>query len=474
MELQPKLHMKQTQQLIMTPRLQQALKLLQLPTMELEQILKQEVLLNPMLEMVDEYEEKQEIDESGEENDSDTPESEAEEQTKEDPLEEYFEKFDDPDTYYSKEEREEKEHYERTPVYIPQFQESLLSQLRMTSLNEEELMIGDYIIGNLDDSGYLLCCTVQDIAEDLDVDESMVEKVLEVIQNFEPSGVGARNLRECLLIQLRKKGFEGSLPWILVSDHFEEIEKNRYSQLIKTLKTTSEEMSEARDIIRNLNPKPGESDASGENRYVIPDLIVERIEDNYIVYLNDKNVPRLQVNRAYKSLLKSPNNSNDDTRAYLNEKFQSAKWLIKTIEQRRQTMLKVMNYIVKHQQDFFEKGINYLRPLTLAEVADSIGMHESTVSRVTNNKYVQTPRGVFELKFFFSSSINTQDGNAIAARSAKQRILDLIQSEDPKKPYSDQEIVKALKKEGIVIARRTVAKYRDQLKILPARLRKIL
>ena len=233
-------------------------------------------------------------------------------------------------------------------------------------------------------------------------------------------------------------------------------------------------MTEARDVIRKLEPKPGYIYATSESRYVIPDLIVERVEDVYLVYLNDKNVPRLQVNRAYRNLLKTGRYSDGDTKAYISEKLNSAKWLIKTIEQRRQTMLKVMNYIVRHQEDFFEKGINFLRPLTLVEVADAIGMHESTVSRVTNSKYVQTPRGVFQLKFFFSSSINTQDGNAIAARSAKQQILDLVQAEDARKPFSDQEIVKKLKEKGIVIARRTVAKYREQLKILPARLRKVM
>ena len=350
----------------------------------------------------------------------------------------------------------------------------MLSQLRLTRIDTDMMRIGEYLIGNLDESGYLGCCTVEGIAEDLEVDIEDVEKTLKIIQSFEPPGIGARDLRECLLIQLERKGMEDTLAWILVKDHFAEIEKNRYSQLVRTLKVTTEEMTEARDVIRKLEPKPGYIYATSESRYVIPDLIVERVEDVYLVYLNDKNVPRLQVNRAYRNLLKTGRYSDGDTKAYISEKLNSAKWLIKTIEQRRQTMLKVMNYIVRHQEDFFEKGINFLRPLTLVEVADAIGMHESTVSRVTNSKYVQTPRGVFQLKFFFSSSINTQDGNAIAARSAKQQILDLVQAEDARKPFSDQEIVKKLKEKGIVIARRTVAKYREQLKILPARLRKVM
>jgi len=434
--------------------------------------LKQEILLNPMLELVEENDERQEEEKQEEEKQEE--EKQEEEKQTEDPIEEYFDKFDDPDTYYSREEREEKEFYEKTPIYLPHFQEYLLSQLRLTRIDTDMMRIGEYLIGNLDESGYLGCCTVEGIAEDLEVDIEDVEKTLKIIQSFEPPGIGARDLRECLLIQLERKGMEDTLAWILVKDHFAEIEKNRYSQLVRTLKVTTEEMTEARDVIRKLEPKPGYIYATSESRYVIPDLIVERVEDVYLVYLNDKNVPRLQVNRAYRNLLKTGRYSDGDTKAYISEKLNSAKWLIKTIEQRRQTMLKVMNYIVRHQEDFFEKGINFLRPLTLVEVADAIGMHESTVSRVTNSKYVQTPRGVFQLKFFFSSSINTQDGNAIAARSAKQQILDLVQAEDARKPFSDQEIVKKLKEKGIVIARRTVAKYREQLKILPARLRKVM
>ena len=469
MDLQPKLQLKQMQQLIMTPRLQQALKLLQLPTLELELKLKQEILLNPMLEIVEELDDRQENEEQ-----EDEKEGENEEKQEVDPIEEYFEKFDDPSSYYSREEREEKEYYEKTPIYFPHFHEYLLSQLRLTGIDAEMTRIGEYIIGNLDESGYLICCTVEGIAEDLEVDVCDVEKILTIIQLFEPPGIGARNLRECLLIQLQRREMEDTLTWVLVHDYFTEIEKNKYSQLIRILKVTAEEMTKAREVVRKLEPKPGLIYSPGESRYVIPDLIVERVEDSYLVYLNDKNVPRLHVNRAYRNLLKSDRHSNDDTKAYISEKLNSAKWLIKTIEQRRQTMLKVMNYIVKHQEDFFDKGINYLLPLTLVEVADAIGMHESTVSRVTNSKYVQTPRGVFQLKFFFSSAINTQDGNAIAAKSAKQQILDLVNTEDPRKPLSDQEIVIKLKERGVIIARRTIAKYREQLKILPARLRKAI
>jgi len=298
-----------------------------------------------------------------------------------------------------------------------------------------------------------------------------------VVQALEPVGVGARDLRECLLIQLETRGEKDTLVWRLIATQFDNLVNRRFPEIARQLKCTVEEVQETADIVATLNPRPGLEVSAEDPKYVVPDLLVERVEEEYVVLLNDRNVPRLRISSAYESVLREKKKSElkgneNKTREYIQGKLNSARWLIQTIEQRRRTMIKVMNCIIREQREFFDKGIAFLRPLTLQQVARQIDMHESTVSRVCSAKYVQTPRGVFELKFFFSSGLETEDGEDVSARTAKDIINTLIAEEDKKEPLSDQRIADLLHEKGLRIARRTVAKYREQLGLLPARFRR--
>lgn len=462
MEMKMGMRLGMQQKLVMTPRLQQALKLLQMPTQELQQVLRQEILQNPLLEEVDEIEENLEDEAPGEE--------EAEEDEEQEDWDEFFENAFGAGGGQS--EIEEREDFlERVPVAKSTFSEHLMSQLRLVTDDEETLRIGEYIIGNLDDSGYLVC-PVEDIARTFHTDVDRVESVLEVIQNFDPPGVGARDLKECLMIQLTARELEDSLAAKIVQDHFEEFKQKKYLDISKKLKISLKEVQAQASVIGSLNPKPGLDIFAEGPKYVIPDLIVERVGEKFVVYLNDRNVPTLRISQSYRSELQGDHEISEETKSFIQGRLKNAKWLIQTIEQRRRTMIKVMESIVEAQREFFEKGASALRPLTLQQVASKIGMHESTVSRVTTNKYVQTPRGVFELKYFFSSALNTESGGEVSAKSAKLRIREIIDRENAKKPLSDQKIADLLKEDGLIIARRTVAKYREQLGILPARHRK--
>jgi len=309
------------------------------------------------------------------------------------------------------------------------------------------------------------------------VTPELVEEALFMIQKLDPAGVGARNLRECLLIQLEAKGEEGTLPWKIVNDHFDHLVNRRFPEIARQLRCSLEDVQGAADSIATLNPRPGLQVSAEDPKYVTPDLLVERVDDDYVVLLNDRHLPRLRISSAYEGVLrdkkKSEMNADEQkTREYIQGKLNSARWLIQTIEQRRKTMIKVMSCIIREQREFFDKGIAYLRPLTLQQVARQIEMHESTVSRVCSGKYVQTPRGVFELKFFFSSGLETEDGEDVSARTAKNIIKTLIDEEDKKDPLSDQRIAELLHEKGLRIARRTVAKYREQMNVLPARFRR--
>ena len=471
------------QRLVMTPKLQQALKLLQMPTLELQQVLKQEVLQNPLLEEVDDADmDEEEPAEAEEAAESQSEEQEAKSEQTEEPEEseaakkerveydDYFESgFGAGDGFANEEDRED--FVERVPVAKQSFSDYLMSQLRLVTEEERSIAIGEYIIGSLDDSGYLTC-SLREIAGTFGVTEEDAEKVLKIIQTFDPVGIGARDLKECLLIQLEAKGLGASLAARIVRDHFEEFKQKKYLDLSKALKAPLKDIQEQAQVIGSLNPKPGLDILADEPKYVIPDLVVDRVADRYIVSLNDRNVPRLRISQSYRDELQQNVELNSEAKDFIQSRLKNAKWLIQTIEQRRRTMIKVMEAIVEEQHEFFEKGVVALRPLTLQQVASKINMHESTVSRVTTNKYVQTPRGVYELKFFFSSSLSTEDGEEVSAKSAKLKIKTIIGAEDTRRPLSDQKIADILKKDGLIIARRTVAKYREQLGILPARHRK--
>ena len=474
MEMKAGLHQTMRQTLIITQRLQQALKLLQMPTLELQQALKAELERNPLLEEVDEVEEVQEIDDAKEE--SGLKESEAPEPAESTAEGEKIEWEDFwPDSSWDgpvapRTDDPGEEFYEKVPVTVKSLSEHLEEQLRLTGLGPVELAIGDYLIGSIDENGYLQT-TVDEVAETLSVPPEKVEEVLGIIQGFDPAGVAARNLQECLWIQLVQKNLQETLGGRIVQEQFDNLLNKRFSEIARSMRCTVEEVQAAGDLIATLDPRPGQEVAAEETRYVVPDLLVERVGEEYVVSLNDRNVPRLRINNAYQHILRKKSGG-DEERKFISEKLNSAKWLIQTIEQRRKTMIKVMRRIVEEQRDFFEKGVEGLHPLTLQQIANQIGMHESTVSRVTTNKYVQTPRGVFELKYFFSSGLATDEGDDVSAKAAKDKIYQLINGEDKLDPMSDQRIAEVLQESGLRIARRTVAKYREALRILPARARR--
>jgi RNA polymerase sigma-54 factor len=476
MEMKHSLNLSMRPALIMTPRLQQALKLLQVPTLELQQILKQEIMQNPLLEEVDELTENEDL--AREDSPEEAANQEAEESTEEDAVD-WSEYMQDGafDRAYIPQSETSVEFLEKIPITRTTLAESLLEQLHYLKLPENTLVIAEFLVGSLDDNGFL-ATPLEDVAEVTGEPLAECEKVLVLIQALEPVGVGARNLRECLLIQLDARGEKDTLSWRLIHDQFDNLVNRRFPEIARQLKCSVEDVQAAADVIATLNPRPGLQVSSEDPKYVVPDLIVERVDDDYVVLLNDRHVPRLRISSAYEGVLREKKKKSDGkpeenkTREYIKGKLNSARWLIQTIEQRRRTMIKVMNCIIREQREFFEKGISCLRPLTLQQVAKQIDMHESTVSRVCSGKYVQTPRGVFELKFFFSSGLETENGEDVSARTAKDTIKTLIDEEDKKEPLSDQRIAELLHKQGLRIARRTVAKYREQLRILPARFRR--
>jgi RNA polymerase sigma-54 factor len=462
MELKTGLQTTLQQRLAMTPRLQQALKLLQVPTLELQQILKQELQQNPMLEEVDEVVEAEEDKES----------KEQQEAQQEDSSVDWDEFWNDTyDSSFRGSEDRSQEFHERVPVTRVGLREMLEEQLRQSKSSSFQIAIGDFIIGCLDDDGYMRV-PVEEIARDLDVGVEEVEEVLALIQTFDPPGVAARSREECLLVQLRSRGVENPTAEAILRDHFQSFLQRRYADIAKALKITPEQVQAAADIIATLNPNPGSQITGEDPMYVIPDLIVERVNDDYEVFLNDKNVPRLRISARYREILRRNKDRKDPAGTFIQGKLNSARWLIQTIEQRRRTMVKVMRCIVDEQRDFLDKGISQLKPLTLQQVASRIGMHESTVSRVTSNKYVQTPRGVFLLKYFFSSSLERDGGEDVSAKSVRNLIKEIIDQEEKKSPLSDQAIADMLHDRGFKIARRTVAKYREQMNILSARQRR--
>ncbi|MFI5370466.1 MAG: RNA polymerase factor sigma-54 [Candidatus Eisenbacteria bacterium] len=475
MEIKHSLQLSQRPALIMTQRLQQALKLLQVPTLELQAILKQEIMQNPMLEEVDELTESEDIEreESADEKNNEEPA----EPGQEDDID-WSEYMQDGafDRAYVPQSETNPEFLEKVQVTRTTLAETLLEQLHFLDVPGRRTRIAEFLIGSLDDRGYL-STPVDVVATALGEPADEVLRALLAIQSLEPAGVGARDLRECLLIQLAARGEKDTLPWRIIHDHFDHIVNRRFPEIARQLRVSVEEVQAAADMIATLNPRPGLEVSEEDPKYVVPDLLVERVDDEYVVLLNDRNVPRLRISAAYESVLRDRKGAPKDseagkTREYIQGKLNSARWLIQTIEQRRRTMIKVMNCIIREQRDFFDKGIAGLKPLTLQQVARQIDMHESTVSRVCSGKYVQTPRGVFELKFFFSSGLETEDGDDVSARAAKDIIKTLIDEEDKKEPLSDQRIAELLHEKGLKIARRTVAKYREQLSILPARFRR--
>lgn len=443
MKLGHELILSQTQKLVLTPELRQAIELLQFTNQELKEYIDNELQENPMLE--------REQEETYESLDDEINWKEYIEQNRN-------------SGYVSEEiDRNQKEYdYTNFVSYNPELKETLLLQLNVLDIDKKELEIGHFLIESLDESGYFKS-SIDRIAKLFYTKEENVERILEMIQTFEPNGVGARDLEECLIIQLEEKGIEDELVYTVVKDHLKDIGENKLRKISDELDITLEETQKICDIIKTLNPKPGQEYGSKDRvKYITPDASIKKIDGKYTVILNDITAPRLNINNFYKNMLTQKNDKN--ATKYLSERLDSAMWVIKTIEQRRNTILKVLNAILKFQIDFFEKGEKYLKPLTLKEIAEEIDMHESTVSRTTNGKYVQTDRGLFEFKYFFSSALTTSSGD-ISSTSIKSYIEDIILEEDKKKPHSDQAISNILKEKGVKISRRTVAKYRDELEI---------
>jgi len=471
MALELRQQLKLTQQLIMTPQLQQAIKLLQLSRLELLETINQELEANPMLEEVqDEVAESEKKEEVSTES---YAEVEISEKMREDfDWETYLEEYNTgTPVLMEKDPNREWPTYDHKLTAAASLEEHLNWQLRMSDLSDEDKEIGSYIIGNLNQDGYL-DATIEEIAAMGNVGLEQVETVLAKVQLFDPPGVASRDLRECLLIQAKNLELEDDLVVRIIEDHLHYLETKNYQALVKVLKRTPEDVKQAIDIILHLDPRPGSAYNEESVQYISPDVYVLKIDGEFVILLNEDGMPKLRVSSYYKDALSHDAVLPADAKDYIQGKLRSAAWLIKSIHQRQRTLYKVTQSIIKLQQEFFEQGAGHLRPMVLRDVAEDVGMHESTISRVTSNKYMHTPHGIFELKYFFNSSINSVLGEAVASESVKDRIRQIVREEDAAKPYSDKEIVSILQQENVDIARRTVAKYREMLGILPSNKRK--
>jgi RNA polymerase sigma-54 factor len=511
-------HTSLRQELRVNPRLYQAMDMLYMPMMDLQQHLKQELLANPFLELLEPEEETPEQKDA---------EQEKEQKEKEEEMDWEEILLNGFEVGGTREQFEQLEYTEPVTVETKDMIDHLREQLQMLTLTPRQLLLAEEFLGNINEEGYLAAsldeilgsvnqlvaahvrgetgtdsgeapeaAEADPVPTDADADARMdrdaepgttlppelpsppyytmaeIEEMVGIIQRLDPPGIGARDLRECLLIQLREDKNIDSLTFRLVDEAFPDLIAHRWNDLAKRFGVEPAAVQGAADGLAKLDPKPGLKYSSQSDGYIIPDLIVDKIGTRYHVFLNDTGMPRLRLSRSYQEIARDKKKMTPENREFIASKMNSANWMIQAIEQRRQTMLKVMNFIVDRQRDFFEKGVEYLKPLTLREVAEVINMHESTVSRVTNEKYVQTPRGVLPLKFFFSSALSTASGEDASARSIRAKLQKMVAEEDSGKPLTDQQIVHLFQEQGIQIARRTVAKYRDQLGILPARMRK--
>jgi len=476
MALEMRQQLKLSQQLVMTPQLQQAIKLLQLSRMELVDLVQQELEENPLLEEGAELaeeataeEETERIREAETTTATDTssealPEVSGENEGLGDIdwktyLDGYSLGGNAADNY---EEDEDRPSFENLLTRRTTLSDHLLWQLGLSPLVGHRRAIAEEIIGNIDDDGYLQS-TLEEIATTTGYEPEQVEQVLRRVQEFDPPGVACRDLRECLLIQVRQLDMGGTLVENLLLHHATDIENRRYPVIARALGVSLDDVLGATKVISGLEPRPGRPFGQDDVHYIIPDIFVYKIDGEYIVVLNDEGLPNLRINAFYRSALSGASGIDQKAGDYIQEKMRGAVWLIKSIHQRQRTIYKVTKSIVKFQKEFFENGIEHLKPLVLRDVAEDIEMHESTISRVTTSKYVQTPQGLFELKYFFNSSISTTEGDSVASESVKSRIKEIISTESPRKPLSDQKIVELLREKGIDIARRTVTKYREML-----------
>ncbi|MEC4890135.1 MAG: RNA polymerase factor sigma-54 [Nitrospira sp.] len=497
-----RLDLKLSQKLIMTPQLQQAIKLLQLSRLELQQSLSQHLLENPLLDEVAAEAEEAEASTAEEKTESapaetaqDSPEESGTLEERGSPeefsasgWEEYFgsDRRSGGSEYPSSSSQDEFPSYEQTVAKATSLEEHLLWQLSLSGLSEREKAIGRLIIGNLDDDGYLRI-TLAEVVNGTEFSVAEAESVLRDIQTFDPTGVGARDLPECLLLQLghlgknpmgslgaRPGALKGAVVEGIVLHHLKDLEKKQYSKIAKALDVTVEEVFEATKLIGDLEPKPGRPFSNTQNYVIVPDVFVVKNEGEWVVLLNDDGLPRMRISPYYKQLMASGQGGAEETKSYLDEKLRAAQWVIRSIEQRNKTIVKVVTSIVKFQEQFFEKGVQYLKPLVLKQVAEDIGMHESTISRVTANKYMYCPQGMLELKFFFNAGLQRVDqpSDMLSSVTVREMIRKMIAEEDSQRPLKDEEIAARLKTQQVLIARRTVAKYRAEENIPSASQRK--
>jgi RNA polymerase sigma-54 factor len=459
-----------SQRLILTPSLQQAIKLLPLTTLELAEVLEQEVMENPLLEEVP-AEETMSTDQIAQEEAKDAAE-------RVDPLQDidvdkFFEDYlDDRDQRRTRAaDIPEMPPIENTLTETPDLYDHLTWQLHMAVSDELTLEIGDAIIQNLDADG-LLRASVDEVANMGPFAMDEVEKALCIIQGLDPAGVAARDLAECLRLQLKNLGLQGSPTDVMVANHMKQLQSHQYSEIGRQMGLTPDEVSHHLEIIKRLDPKPGLKYSPESSTYVTPDVFVVKEGEDYRIILNDDGLPKLRISPTYKRMLDGKEAGSEETRNYVKEKLRSALWLLKSVDQRQRTIYKVSESIIRHQRGFLDNGIAHLRPLVLRDVATDIGMHESTVSRVVANKYMHTPRGVYELRFFFHSGITSDMGEAISSVTIKDKIRKMIDVEDASRPLSDSRIAEILGRDGLPLARRTVAKYREELRIPPSNLRK--
>ncbi len=459
MAFELKQQLRQSQQLVMTPQLQQAVKMLQMNTVELVELVEQELQENPMLEIDETPPDtapttQQEIDAAEFANYLDNGAERA--------MPNFNKMSDDLPSFEASLTRDET------------LEEHVLWQLGMLELDETERAVAVFLAGSLDENGYLQIENLEETARRLEIDPAVIEKVIAYVQECEPAGVGARNLKECLLIQANRRFGNHSLPVEIISSFLHELETKNIGRIARKLNRSDDEIRDAVRLVLQLEPKPGRRYSNEESRYITPDIYVDHMEGGYVIRLNDNGLPRLKINQLYRSVARQKN-VNSDAKEFIQDKMSAATSLIKSIHQRQKTIYRVTESIFKFQREFLEKGVEHLRPLVLRDVAEDVGLHEGTVGRVTTNKYVHTPRGIFELKYFFNPGIQRNDGQAdMASESVKAEIRRLVQNEDSNNPLSDQAIVDLLKKAQINIARRTVTKYREAMGILPSNKRKQL
>jgi len=461
-------------QQVLSPQLQQSLLVLQTPLLELRNLVQQEMETNPVLEEL-----------------PDEPGSDAQnegEPSVEDNFKNEFEKLasldqewrdymaqsasSSTDGFRSSREAQDKRQFLFDSIAVQEtLQQNLLGQLNQTALNTGDRKTAELIIGNIDDNGFLQS-TAEEMTLNSGIPKEDFEKMLALIQNFYPPGVGARDLRECLLIQLKREGKESSLEYKVVSEHMDDLGRRRFPEIARRIGISVDEVQKAADNIGRLNPRPGQVFAASPQNYVLPDVTVEKVDGEYQIILNNEQIPHLRISNLYKDIIASGNTQSSEVKDYIRDKIRSGKFLIRSIHQRQQTISNIAQQIIARQRDFLEHGPSQLKPMTMGEVADAVGVHETTVSRAVSGKYMATPQGVFEMKYFFTPGYQTATGESLSNTSVKEAILDLVKNEDGGSPLSDKEIVEILSQRGIPIARRTVAKYRTELNILPSNMRR--